>query len=226
VTPFAGKLGAIDTSTALGSIALYDGGELVASEEQSVLNAHGESLLPMVSALFTRIGWRATDVRRWGVGIGPGSFTGLRIGLGTVKGIVLATGAELVGVTSLDALVEGVAADEGETVVALLSAMKGELFVQAWNAGIAATEALHMKAGVTAEWLRGLGSRPLVLVGEGALEIERPAGSRIITTAPHDVPHATTIGRIALVRGPDDVRDLEPLYVRPPEITRPRVPAP
>jgi tRNA threonylcarbamoyladenosine biosynthesis protein TsaB len=223
---FGGKLAAIDTSTGLGSVALYDRGELVASEEQRVSNAHGESLMPMVSALFARVGWRPSDVGRWGVGIGPGSFTGLRIGLATVKGVVIATAAEVVGVTSFDAVVEGVEVADGETVVAMLSAMKGELFVQAWRRGVVCAAAAHVKAGAIGEWLRALGDARLVLAGEGALEAHALEGARVVTAAPHDVPHATVIGRIALSRAPDDAQALEPLYVRPPEITRPRAPCP
>src|SRR5438445_8522422 len=132
---FSRRLAAIDTSTALGSIALYDRGELVAEETQRVSNAHGESLLPMVDALFTRVGWRARDVVRWAVGVGPGSFTGVRIGVATVKGIVLSTRAEAVGVTSLDALAEGIALPDDEALASVLFAMKGELFVQARVAG-------------------------------------------------------------------------------------------
>src|SRR3954468_3949400 len=128
---YRSKLAALDTSTSLGSIALYDRGELVAEEAQRVSNAHGESLLPMVDALFAKVGWRPRDVARWAVGVGPGSFTGVRIGVATVKGIVLATGAEAIGVTSLDALAEGIEAGPGEAVASILFAMKGELFVQA-----------------------------------------------------------------------------------------------
>jgi tRNA threonylcarbamoyladenosine biosynthesis protein TsaB len=230
VTLLRGKLAAIETSTELGSVALYDDGELVAQDERRVSNAHGESLLPMVTALFESVGWSPRDVRRWGVGVGPGSFTGVRIGVATAKGIALATGAELVGVTSLEALVDGLDVPASVTVIAALSAMKGELFLEAWRGGASLGEAAYVKAGLIGAWFAERCAGEAVLVGEAAREItpEMVEGSspgatcRWVATPPHDLPRATVVGRIAASRAPAPLADLEPYYVRAPDITRPK----
>jgi tRNA threonylcarbamoyladenosine biosynthesis protein TsaB len=214
------KLAAIDTSTALGSVALFDGAELVADDSQSVSNAHGESLLPMVDRLFAKVGWKPKDIARWAVGIGPGSFTGVRIGVGTVKGIVLATGAEIVGVTSLDAVADGV---EVEVAIAsMLFAMKGEVFVQVRRAGEVLLAPVNVRMEDAPSVLAGLGCAELVLVGDGAKLIRVDPAFRVIAGPPHDVPRAASVARVAMRRAPDDLATLEPLYVRPPEITMPR----
>jgi tRNA threonylcarbamoyl adenosine modification protein YeaZ len=227
------RLAAIDTSSVLGSVALFEGESLVAEDARRVSNAHGESLLPMVSALFDRVGWRASDVERWGVGIGPGSFTGTRIALATAKGIVLATGAELVGVTSLDAITAELNARPGEAVASVVAAGKGELFLQvrlgdAWLLAPTHAPVVDIAARVAA----ALGEAPVVVAGEAAREVDwsvlaRPGATgaarvRFAMDAPHDLPRASAVGRIALARPADDAEELEPVYVRPPEITMPR----
>lgn len=219
------RLAALDTSTTLGSVALFEDGVLVAEDARRVSNAHGESLLPMLSALFERVGWKAADVARWGVGLGPGSFTGVRIAVATAKGIALATGAELVGVTSLDALAEGVSA----TVVAsVVAAGKGEVFVQVragerMSFGPAHVPVGEVAARVVAAAMHAGG--PLVVVGEAARDVDWSAAGAAVSLRiepPHDLPHASAVGRLALARPAEDADDLEPIYVRPPEITMPK----
>lgn len=222
---FRGKIAAIDTSTALGTIALFEAGQIVRERAQRVSNAHGESLLPMVDLVFRDAGWRPTDVARWAVGIGPGSFTGVRIGVATVKGIVIATGAEVTGVTSLDALQVGIAPAAGEGIVSVLAAMRGELFMQARGAEGRVREPEAVKLGDVSAWLAALPFERLVLVGEGASAIDRTALKMplsIHTEGPHDLPRAGAIARIAAGRGPDNADLLEPLYVRAPDITTPK----
>jgi tRNA threonylcarbamoyladenosine biosynthesis protein TsaB len=233
-------LAALDTSTALGSIALFRDGTLVAEANHRVSNAHGESLLPMVHALFAEAGWKPRDVARWAVGIGPDSFTGVRIGVATVKGIALATGAEVVGVTSLDAIEHGADSARHEVVVSVLSAMRGEVFVQVTRGhGTRARDGSELRPrpstmilapssaridhamALLAPWLSG----PALFLGEACSLLDFETCSvpfETLTSSPHDLPRASAVGRIAVFRSPQDFALLEPLYVRPPDITSPK----
>ena len=221
----ASRLAAIDTSTALGSVALFEGERLVADDARRVSNAHGESLLPMVSALFERVGWSPADVARWVVGIGPGSFTGVRIGVATAKGIVLATGAAIVGVTSLDAVTYGLGGDA--LVVSAVAAGKGEIFVQARRGDrlvLAPTHILIARVAASVAEVAAPDER-IVVAGEAAREVDwSPLGDRVALelTPPNDLPRAASLAAIARGRAPDDADTLEPMYVRAPEITMPR----
>jgi tRNA threonylcarbamoyladenosine biosynthesis protein TsaB len=219
------RLAAIDTSTALGSVALFEDGALVAEDARRVSNAHGESLLPMVDALFARHGWTPASVARWGVGLGPGSFTGTRIAVATAKGIAIATGAELVGVTSLDAIAHGLGG-EGELVVSVVDAGKGEVFVQAVGAGGVVVAPCHVKIAEAGARIAGAGAggRRILVVGEAGAGIDWSAlgDVTLLSSAPHDLPRASSVGRLALGRAAEDADSLEPVYVRPPEITMPK----
>lgn len=209
------RICSVDTSTALGSVALLEDDVLVASVEQRVSNAHGESLLPMIDRLVRDAGWRPSEIGRWCVGLGPGSFTGVRIGVATVLGIVLASGAEVVGVSSLAAMAARVSA-EG-TILPAIAAIRGELYVAAFGA-ITRAPACLAPADI-AEWLGPAGN--LTIVGEASVALDLPAARRMHEGV-HALPHALGVARAAHGQAPVDPTSLEPLYVRAPEITTPK----
>jgi tRNA threonylcarbamoyladenosine biosynthesis protein TsaB len=215
VDPYPGRLAAIDTSTPLGSVALFERGALVADDEKRVSNAHGESLLPMLDALFRRVGWQPADVERWAVGIGPGSFTGIRIGVATVKGIQLATGAELVGVTSLEAIAAQAQAGDKDAVVAVLDAMRAELFVEATGAVRRPPQIVRREAfeAWRAELAVEAGGARIVVVGDAA-----PIAEGV-------PPHARAVARVALGRAPQSPDAVEPFYIRGADVTLPKLTA-
>jgi tRNA threonylcarbamoyladenosine biosynthesis protein TsaB len=211
------KLCAVETSTPIGSVALFENGKLIAEAEQRVSNAHGEALLPILQKLLGDAGWKARDIERWGVGVGPGSFTGTRIGVSTVKGIVIATGADVVAVNAFDAVSDGVEILANEKVVTVLDAQRGEVFVQS----------TCIKGPVFAVFgdvlrLFDCVESDVVVVGAGGALVDWSAAkfkTRFVANAPHDVPRASRIGKIAMHATPTSVDALEPFYVRPPDIT-------
>jgi tRNA threonylcarbamoyladenosine biosynthesis protein TsaB len=154
---------AIDTSTAACSAALFDSaGACVAHRDELIGRGHSERLVPMLDELLG--GKRADSIL---VGVGPGSFTGIRVGLAAAHGLAIAWDCELAGLSSLALLAAG-ARDEGE-IAAAVNGGHGELFVQQFTAGTLepASELLNLppaEAGrsIDADLVVGPGAQALV----------------------------------------------------------------
>ncbi|MDI6745331.1 MAG: tRNA (adenosine(37)-N6)-threonylcarbamoyltransferase complex dimerization subunit type 1 TsaB [Thermodesulfovibrionales bacterium] len=99
------KILAIDTSTMLGGIAIMDESLLIAESRLNVKSTHSERLMTEIEHCLKQSGIKISDIDVFAVATGPGSFTGLRIGLITVKGFSYATGQQIVSVPTLEALV-------------------------------------------------------------------------------------------------------------------------
>ena len=126
----------LDTSISVASVAISEGGRLVAedcyprkgsAEGSGVKSNHAEIILPLVDSVLRRAGIELSDVAGIAVSIGPGSFTGVRIGLSTVKGLAYGTGMPAVGISTLQAIAARVAGFEGR-VCPILDARKGEVY--------------------------------------------------------------------------------------------------
>jgi tRNA threonylcarbamoyladenosine biosynthesis protein TsaB len=123
----------IDTSTAIISAAILRDGTLLA-ERTDTVEHNRTGLLTMIDALVAGVGLRPLDIEAVAVGAGPGSFTGLRIGMATAKGIAFATHRPLWAVSSLAAVAHAaLAPDDPDTVIAVLDARRGEVYAGAYR---------------------------------------------------------------------------------------------
>jgi len=151
---------ALETATSAPSVALWRGDALLAERAADPGRAAAEVLLPAIEALLADAGSALADVGGFAVSIGPGSFTGLRIGAATVKGLSFGTGRPAIAVPTLAAIAGH--ARGPAPVAAVLDARRGEVYA----AGFA--------AGAAADWL------PEGVVAIGALRGRLPAGCRLV----------------------------------------------
>ncbi|WP_447977129.1 tRNA (adenosine(37)-N6)-threonylcarbamoyltransferase complex dimerization subunit type 1 TsaB [Candidatus Nitrospira bockiana] len=98
------KLLAVETATSRQSVALFDGETVVAADDRDAGGQHARYLVSGVDRLLARVGWRLTDLDALAASLGPGSFTGLRVGLATMMGFRMVTGLPIVGVPTLEAM--------------------------------------------------------------------------------------------------------------------------
>ena len=222
---------AIDTSTHRAEVALWEDGVCRARARNLEPSKHAESLLGLIDGLFEPIGWRKTDVDVVVPCLGPGSFTGVRVGVATAKGIAFALGKPIVGVSGLEAMAAALGEHfpalvrESDAIVAMIDARKREVF---WGAYAHGGEALggpgHVAVDRLGDMLASLPSEKLV-VGEIAAELGL-AGVRVHRSQETDLPDVVTLARLGVRalerRGPDDLDALEPIYLRPPDITLPK----
>src|SRR5262245_16774945 len=98
------RIAAVETSTLAGGVALVEGDRIVSQSMLNIALTHSERLLAILDRLLCDCGWTPKDLHGLAVSIGPGSFTGLRVGAATVKGLALALGIPVAPVPTLDAL--------------------------------------------------------------------------------------------------------------------------
>ena len=192
---------AIDTSTAACTAALFDdGGSCVARADELIGRGHAERLAPMLSEL---LGGRRAEALI--VGVGPGSFTGIRVGIAAAHGLAIGWGADLFGMSSLALLAAGTHAD-GEVAAAMLGG-HGELFVQQFDATLRPTTALLNLAPDAAA--RAVSAKLVAGPGAATLVEARGSGQAIDLW-----PSASEAMRI-----PESLRTLAPapVYARAPD---------
>jgi tRNA threonylcarbamoyladenosine biosynthesis protein TsaB len=235
------KILAIETSTMLGGIAVADDSAgLIAEMRLNVKSTHSERLMTEIDHVLQQSGLTAHDIDIFGVAIGPGSFTGLRIGLSTAKGFSYATGKPIVSVPTLEAFAWNFPYCR-HPVCIMLDARKGEVYAALFQWTGDGFIRLMSEASVKAEKLmekitsgtlplpsakageEGFVEKQIVFAGEGALlyrnKIEAMIGKRAVFASPEKmIPSPANVASIGIqktLQGEfSEPVSLVPIYIR------------
>jgi len=163
---------AIDTALAACSAAVLDTehGGIVAAESLPMTRGHAEALMPLIARVMDQAGLAFTDLDRVAVTTGPGSFTGLRVGIAAARGIALATGKSAVGLSTLFAYAAPqMAADDRIPVVAAIDARHGHVYLQVFGPGGRTPSAPRLAP--LREAVQAASAAPACIVGSAAQSV-------------------------------------------------------
>jgi len=215
---------ALETATRAGGVALLEDGRVVGQSLLDIALTHSERLMAMVDRLLQDCRWSPADLGGLAVSIGPGSFTGLRVGAATAKGLALALGLPVAPVPTLDALAANLPFADAP-VCPLLDARKGEVYAALYRSRGSVMERqgtyLALSPQAAAERL----DPPVIVLGDGVPAclpyLRRLGGALRVAPAAQSVPSAAVVGQLGhamLASGGGVTGDaLTPLYLRPSE---------
>jgi tRNA threonylcarbamoyladenosine biosynthesis protein TsaB len=220
---------AIETATSLGSVALLDGDEVVREITERVPQRHLEWLAPAVAGVLEASGWRPGDVQGVVVSRGPGTFTGLRIGIATAAAWAYACSVPVVGVSTLEVLATGTAASGTAGLICpILDARREEFAFALFDAGRAVSRVLDDTVGPIGALLDRMPDGPVTFTGDGVPRIVEALRERPGWRSAPEIswyPRAVVTGAVGLrrlTRGEaDEPYLLRPVYARAAGITQP-----
>ena len=209
---------AVETSTLAGGAALLDGDLVVGEYVLDVSATHSERLMGAIDRLLTDAGWTVRDLEGLAVSVGPGSFTGLRLGLSTVKGLALALAIPIAAVPTLDAMA-ALLPFAALPVCPVLDARKGEVYASLYRWDGVGMRREWDYLAITPGDLSVRLDEPVIVLGDGAEQIDSPYAQRI--RPPRRGPSPACVGALGHARLAigDTVAaaDLVPIYLRPSE---------
>lgn len=207
----------LDAAGAGCGVAVRRDGRVVAVRTEAMAQGHAVRLMPLVLEVLDEAGLAPGAIDLFGVTTGPGSFTGLRVGLAAVGGLALGAGRKIVGIPSFDAVLADLGPVAAGTILVALDGRRAEPFARLFDAtGQPLGEPLCLPA---ADLVALVPSGPLTLAGDGAhLVLPALAGRPDVSRAGPAAIDPATVARLAEERA-DQAREgpPPPLYVRPPD---------
>ncbi len=219
------RLLAIETSTWLASVAATDKGEVLAEEEVFTRGQHASVLLPAIRDVLKRAGIGVEELDAVAVSVGPGSFTGLRVGLSVAKALAYARKMPVLGIPTLT-VVAHAAPSDAEHIAAALDARKGELYAAVFRRRGTDLEPVVPERLVSFADLVGILPRPCTILGDavetyGHLFQQHLGPQATVLPFPQWAPRARSVAQLAsgeLARAQTPLLEpAEPRYLRPPE---------
>jgi tRNA threonylcarbamoyladenosine biosynthesis protein TsaB len=212
---------ALDTSTSCLSVALLKDDSLACEINLVVKAGHSGMILPVIDEALDRSSISRQEIHLIAVGIGPGSFTGLRIGIATAKGLAMALGCPLAGIPTLDAIARGILPSPMQ-IMPILDARKGEVFCALYGKnGSRITDFMNVKPPE----ITALIDKDTLFIGNGC-SLYRDLLKHDLGENYHEGPahlwhpRASVIGLMALEISTEDLpSDVLPLYVRASDAT-------
>ena len=197
---------AIDTSASLVSVALLMGKRNVRFCEQEMERGQGEALISMIQELFESARLNIKDLTGVAVAVGPGSFTGVRIGIATARAIAMALDIPVYGVTNFEAYSYSIL----KPITVVLDSKRDDYFVQKFDGNGTAVDVPKI---ATAKQMKK--ALPFTAVGSGANKLAGEIGCKVLNKIS---PTAVSVGRVALERL-DHPMPASPLYLREADVT-------
>lgn len=223
----------LETATSACAAALWCGRErrVLAVRAEPMARGQAERLVPLVQELLAEAGVGFADIHRYGATIGPGTFTGLRIGLAAARGLALASARPLAGITSFEAVAHGLdpAVRAGRTLLACVESRRDDLFLQPFGEGLRplAEPADVLPADLPAWAARHLPPGPLVLAGDAAARAVASLGGwagDVAVRPSTGAAEAVAVARLTAELSEAELaaRPAQPFYLRPPDVTMPK----
>ena len=220
------KILAIDTSALTATAAILADGKLICEISTTTALNHSVTVMPMIDELLKKVNMDISEIDLFACSEGPGSFTGLRIGIGTVKGLAYGLGKQVVGVSTLEALAHNISFTD-MVIAPIMDARRGQVYNALYKYDGEKLIEVTSPRALSVEELCEEISEKTIFVGDGVLaykeKIKEKLGDMALFASPQNMlQRAGSVAYAAQSISPVDAEELTAVYLRKPQSERER----
>lgn len=217
---------ALDTSALTATAAIWDDGIIVCEESVTTKLTHSQTIMPMVDELLCKASLDINDIDLFACSVGPGSFTGLRIGIGTIKGLAYGAGKKVCAVSTLEALAHNVAFSD-YLIAPIMDARRSQVYNALYKSQDGKIICIEEPRAISVEELCASLDEKTVFVGDGVKVYrekicELMGENALFAPAQHMLQRAASVASAALTKECIDASALSAIYLRKPQAERER----